>query len=66
MGLPKRRHSKARGRKRRTHYKLLDPSLAKCPNCGSIVMPHRVCAKCGYYKGRQVVVRKEKTKKHKA
>jgi large subunit ribosomal protein L32 len=66
MGLPKRRHSKTRGKKRRTHYKLSKPSLTKCSNCGETVLPHYVCAACGYYKGRQVVVKKQKAKKKKA
>src|SRR2546430_15615991 len=33
MPLPKRRHSKTRGRKRRTHYKLAAPPRALCPQC---------------------------------
>lgn len=55
MGLPKRRHSQTRGRKRRTHYKAATPPLAICPNCSSAVLPHRVCIKCGHYKGRKVM-----------
>jgi len=55
MGLPKRRHSQTRGRKRRTHYKAATPPLAVCSNCGSAVLPHRVCTKCGHYKGRKVL-----------
>ena len=55
MALPKRRQSKARGRKRRTHYKSgLTPTTA-CPQCGSKKMPHRACPNCGYYRGRPVV-----------
>ena len=33
MALPKRQHSKTRGRKRRTHWKVTLPSLSKCPQC---------------------------------
>jgi large subunit ribosomal protein L32 len=66
MGLPKRRHSKTRGKKRRTHYKASTPSFVKCSNCGEAVLPHNACPGCGYYKGVQVVVKKEKTKKKKA
>ena len=65
MALPKRRHSKTRRDKRRTHDKLKTPSLTKCSNCAAMILPHHVCSSCGYYKGRQVVVKKEKKKKQK-
>ncbi len=55
MANPKRRHSKSRRRKRRSHDFLTAPSLSVCSNCGSHFMPHRVCPTCGYYKGRQVI-----------
>jgi large subunit ribosomal protein L32 len=55
MGNPKRRHSKTRGAKRRTHYKMETPNASACPQCGSPRVPHRVCANCGTYKGREVV-----------
>jgi large subunit ribosomal protein L32 len=60
MALPKRRHSNARTRKRRTHDVLVGTNLSKCSNCGVLKLPHRVCQKCGYYNGVQVVVKKEK------
>lgn len=63
MALPKRRHSNARTRKRRAHDALANPTLNKCKNCGAFKLPHRVCPKCGYYNGVQVVVKKEKKKK---
>lgn len=63
MPLPKRRHSKTRRDKSRTHQKLANPSLTKCPHCGSFKLPHRICPVCGYYAGRQVVVVEEKEKK---
>ncbi len=55
MPNPKRRHSKARRDKRRTHDSLTAPSLSVCPNCHEKKMPHRVCPHCGQYKGREVV-----------
>lgn len=63
MPLPKRRHSKQRGRKRRTHWKLSEPTLIECPHCHKTKMPHRVCPHCGYYNGEEVVVVKKKEKK---
>ncbi|MEA3490163.1 MAG: 50S ribosomal protein L32 [Candidatus Omnitrophota bacterium] len=50
----KHRHSKTRGRKRRTHYKAEVPSLSNCPQCGKSKKTHQVCPYCGYYKGTQV------------
>ena len=55
MPLPKRRHSRAHGRKRRTHYKLAAPTRAVCPQCRESKQPHRICPHCGYYKGREVL-----------
>ena len=55
MALPKRRQSKARSRKRRTHYKSKATSLAKCAQCKQSKLPHRACPNCGYYRGRPVI-----------
>ena len=55
MANPKRRHSKARTSKRRAHDFLTAHSLSECPNCHERKLPHRVCLKCGYYDGREVV-----------
>ncbi len=35
--------------------KLTAPGLVECPTCGNKVLPHRVCPKCGFYRGRQVI-----------
>ena len=56
MALPKRKHSKARWDKSRTHWKLSIPSVTKCPQCAQPVLPHHVCVHCGYYRGRQVIL----------
>ncbi len=55
MALPKRRQSKARGRKRRSHYKSSPVNYSDCPQCGSTKLPHRACPNCGYYRGRPVI-----------
>ncbi|MBQ2391201.1 MAG: 50S ribosomal protein L32 [Clostridia bacterium] len=56
MAVPKRRVSSTRRDKRRSNvWKLSAPTLTKCPNCGDLIRPHRLCKNCGYYKGRQVV-----------
>ena len=55
MPNPKRRHSKSRTGKRRSHDFLKAPALSECPNCHEYKAPHRVCAKCGHYKDREVL-----------
>jgi len=65
MALPKRRHSKTRGRKRRTHWKLAAVNLVDCPQCKQPKRQHRICLSCGYYDKRQVIEIKVKEKKKK-
>ncbi|MEW6075506.1 MAG: 50S ribosomal protein L32 [Candidatus Omnitrophota bacterium] len=65
MPLPKRRHSSARGRKRRTHWKLKNTSLTPCPQCKELKLPHCICRVCGYYDGKQVIEIEVKEKKQK-
>jgi large subunit ribosomal protein L32 len=55
MGVPKRKTSKAKRRQRQASHKKQLPSIAKCPQCGAVKQPHRVCPSCGSYHGRQVV-----------
>jgi large subunit ribosomal protein L32 len=59
MALPKRKQSKARSRKRRTHYKAAGVSISKCPQCSQPKMPHRTCPNCGYYRGRPILSTQE-------
>lgn len=55
MALPKRRHSRARGRKRRTHWKLSAPTVVDCNNCRQPKLAHHICPSCGYYKNAEVI-----------
>lgn len=55
MAHPKRKTSKARRDKRRTHYKAVAPTVMDCSNCGATVIRHRVCPECGYYKGKPAI-----------
>ncbi|MGI6330079.1 MAG: 50S ribosomal protein L32 [Bacilli bacterium] len=59
MAVPARRVSKTRKRKRRTHYKIGARNIVKCPNCNAFIKPHRVCSNCGYYKGKEVIVKED-------
>jgi large subunit ribosomal protein L32 len=53
--LPKRRVSSGRRDRRRAHDALKTRNMLTCPNCGESRLPHRVCANCGYYQGREVI-----------
>jgi large subunit ribosomal protein L32 len=55
MAVPKKRTSKQRQRKRRTHYKASPVVTRTCARCGDPKQPHRVCATCGYYRDEQVL-----------
>ncbi len=56
MAVPKKRKSKAKRDSRRGgHQKFMPPNVIDCPQCAEPMLPHRVCPKCGYYKGREVV-----------
>jgi large subunit ribosomal protein L32 len=55
MAVPKKRTSRTRRDKRRTHKNLTPVNLGQCPKCGEPVMPHRICPNCGYYKDRTVI-----------
>jgi large subunit ribosomal protein L32 len=58
MPNPKRRMSKTRRDKRRTHYKAEAPALNKCANCGELKLNHTACPSCGYYDGRSMFIPK--------
>jgi len=59
MPLPKRRHSRTRGRKRRTNWTIKAPNVIECSHCHSPRLPHHVCTNCGFYDGRQIIAAKE-------
>ncbi len=59
MALPKGKVSRARGRKRRTHWKLELPTISACPQCKQMKLSHRVCKNCGYYNGVEVIKMEE-------
>jgi large subunit ribosomal protein L32 len=61
MAVPKFKTSKARTRRRQSiNMKLVAPTLVECGNCGNRILLHRVCPKCGFYRGKQVVEPKAK------
>ena len=59
MAVPKRKTSKSKRDKRRTHQKVATPTVSTCPECGEPTQPHHACPHCGVYKGRQVTDKEE-------
>ncbi len=60
MAVPKSKVSKQRGNTRYAQWKISAPNLVECPQCHELIESHKVCPKCGYYDGRQVVTPKAK------
>ena len=64
MALQKRRRGSSRiGHQRSAWMKKSGenrPLVNACPNCGAPRIPHRVCAACGFYNGKQVTAAKAK------
>lgn len=56
MAVPKRKVSKAKRDSRRANsFKLKFSGVVECPQCHDFKLAHRVCNKCGYYKGKAVL-----------
>ncbi|OGN59676.1 MAG: 50S ribosomal protein L32 [Chlamydiae bacterium RIFCSPHIGHO2_12_FULL_27_8] len=60
MAVPRNRSSNAKKNSRSSHSALKPKNQTKCSNCGSKIMSHRACPKCGFYAKRQIIVKKEK------
>jgi large subunit ribosomal protein L32 len=61
MAVPRAKTSKARTSRRQTiNMRLTAPTLIECSTCGNRVLLHRVCPKCGFYRGKQVIVPESK------
>ncbi len=69
MPVSRQRHTKARRDRARVHHKLKPQKMTTCTNCQAKILPHTVCPKCGYYKGKEAlnvmkkVAKKTKNKK---
>lgn len=62
MAVPKQRQNKSRKGRRRAGQlnknNISDVQTVKCSNCGATILSHRVCPKCGFYKGKEVIKKK--------
>ncbi|MBK18341.1 MAG: 50S ribosomal protein L32 [Rhodospirillaceae bacterium] len=56
MAVPKKKTSKSRRNMRRSHHALTGDAIVECPECGEPTRPHHICASCGSYHDRQVIV----------
>lgn len=63
MALPKRKTSKGRRDRRRSHLALHANQLVPCPQCHELRLPHHVCPHCGSYNGTEVIEVEAKAKK---
>ena len=43
-----------RDHRRAQHQNVTVRAMAICPTCGAPMVPHRACANCGHYKGREI------------
>ena len=59
MANPKRQHSKARSRRRRTHQNLTVSTAGMSATGSKAGFSHRICPITGCYKGAQVVAPKK-------
>ncbi len=59
MPHPKRKISKSRRDKRRTHYKAVAPTLTTCKTTGAVHLPHRAYTVDGniYFNGKLLIER---------
>ena len=39
----------------KSHRDKSAPALVKCSKCGALMVPHRVCAKCGSYNKKEII-----------
>lgn len=53
MAVAQKRKSKSRKGMRRSHHRVNVPTVVYC-ECGEPALPHRACAACGAYNGRQL------------
>ena len=53
--LPKRKISRGRQGRRRSHLSISPKRLVPCPQCHALRLPHHVCPECGSYRGVTVI-----------
>lgn len=65
-GVQVKKHTKGKRNRRRSHLALTKIFLSVCSKCNKAVLPHHICAYCGFYNGKEVIdVMAKLTKKEK-
>ena len=64
MSVAKKKRTKSSKGQRAAHFALNKVKLYPCPQCKKLILPHRACPFCGYYKGREAVKIKAKKGKN--
>ena len=59
MAVPKRKTSKSRRNKRRSHHRIIGANIVEDKKSGEYRLSHHMDLKTGFYKGRQVLDPKE-------
>tara|TARA_B100001179_G_scaffold118052_1_gene84368 strand:- start:306 stop:485 length:180 start_codon:yes stop_codon:yes gene_type:complete len=59
MAVPKRKTSKSRRNKRRSHHKIKEVNIVEDKKSGEFRLSHHVDLKTGFYKGKQIFEPKE-------
>lgn len=55
MPVPKRKRSRARRDSRFANKYIKTKAFTECSNCQEANLPHTVCVKCGFYKGKKIM-----------
>ena len=64
MPLPKYKIRRSHSRSRRAANFLSQieaPEMNRCPKCGALKRMHFTCQQCGFYAGRQVFTKRDRT-----
>ena len=59
MAVPKRKTSRSRKNKRRSHHRIKDANIIEDKKSGEYRLSHHVDLKTGFYKGKQIFEPKE-------
>mgnify|MGYP005681934081 FL=1 len=59
MAVQQNKVSKSRRNNRRAHDALMAGNPNECPNCGELKRPQHICASCGFYGDKEVVLMTE-------